>query len=207
MSGSPAVVVNKGGFLSAIVKGLFGTLMVLLICGTMLGLSGLWFADKQITRVTHMGAAVSEKVLEVLPEWQKVLPPAIADALNDRRAPEYRDKLQINARLASARQRKIVVLEVANNGDEIVSLLPIRIAVEDSGGVPIRDFALYAATPFQACDDWPGPMLPQGGTRKMSLCAGDVPEDAKVTIEITDVRVSQPPQPRAIEAPVASSDV
>ena len=137
------------------------------------------------------------------PDWQKAMPPSVKDALNDRRAPEYRDQLDVSARLARVDGRQVVGVEVVNNGSEIVSLLPLRVVLEDADGTPLREMAVYAATPLLICDEWPGPVLPGAGPRKVTqhVCCPNAA--TKVTFEITDLRVANnvPAMPEPLAAP------
>jgi hypothetical protein len=211
MSSGPAVIVNKGGFLSATAKGLFGTIMVVVACGTALGLYGLRMVDTHFTSITNQVGTATEKILDILPEWQKMAPPQIAEALNDRRAVDYRDALKIAARIAKVDRRgaeTAVVLEVTNGGSEIVTLLPLRVVVEDQDGTPVSELSVYAATPIMICDEWRGPLLPGSGTRKFVVPAHGlhgVKGDLKATVEITDLRVARPALPAApAPAPAAT---
>ena len=193
MHGSPGVVVNKGGFFSSLAKGLFGTIMVIVLCGTALGLYGMRIADTKATLLTNKAEAILDHVLETLPRWQEAMPPQIADALLDRRAPDYHDSVEVNAWLARAGRHDVVVVEVNNTGDEIVSMLPLRVVVEDDDGVPVFEHSFYAVTPLNfGCNEWPGPLWPQSEPRKIRQRAWNVPKDAKVTVEITDLRVALP---------------
>lgn len=193
MNGSPAVVVNKGGFFSSLAKGLFGTIMVIVICGTALGLYGMRIADTKVMMLSDKAEAILDHVLATLPEWQKAMPPQIADALLDRRAPDYRDAVDVSAKLVRDDHGDIVVVEVTNKGDQIISMLPLRVVVEDGDGVPVLEHSIYAVTPMNFCsEDWPGPLWPQSEPRKLRQRVWTVPADAKVTVEITDLRVALP---------------
>ncbi len=220
MSSGPAVIVNKGGFLSATAKGLFGTIMVVVVCGTALGLYSLRMVDMHITSAINEVGTVTEKVLAILPDWQKNAPPQIADALNDRRAIDYRSSLKIAARVTKGDGRRgdsEVVVEVTNTGSEIVTLLPLRVVVENEEGTPVSELSAYAATPIQVCDEWRGPLLPGSVTRKfvVPMCKShNAKGDLKASVEITDLRVAKPaaapvavpgamPVPAPAPAPVA----
>jgi hypothetical protein len=193
MNGSPGVVVNKGGFLSSVAKGLFGTIMVIVLCGTALGLYGMRIADTKFALIADKAEVILDHVMRTLPQWQEAMPPQIADALLDRRAPDYRDSVDVSARLARHGRHDMIVVEVNNKGDEIISMLPVRVVVEDNGGVPVFESSLYAVTPLNlGCDEWPGPLWPRSAPRKILQYACRVPADAKVTVEITDLRVALP---------------
>jgi hypothetical protein len=202
MNGSPGVVVNKGGFLSSLAKGLFGTIMVIVLCGTALGLYGLRIADTKATLLTNKAEAILDHVLQTLPRWQEAMPPQIADALLDRRAPDYRDSVEVNAWVTRDGQHSAVVIEVDNKGDEIISMLPVRVVVEDDEGTPVFERSIYAVTPLNlGCDEWPGPLWPKSPTRKIRQHAWRLSADSKVTVEITDLRVALPTAKDASLAP------
>jgi hypothetical protein len=183
MSTGPAVVVNKGGFLAALAKGVFGTIMVCVLCGTALGLYGIHVADRHVWEL-------AQQILTELPEWQKAMPAVIADDLNDRRAPEYRDSVRIAARFvpdSPGSEDGSVVVDVKNVGEQIVSLLPLRVVVEDESADRVNVVRLMAAAPLLFGDD-AGPLLP-GTERKLARHVWRVVGEPRVTVEITDLRV------------------
>jgi hypothetical protein len=183
-TGPATVVVRRSGFLPALTYGVFGTVIALIVCGGVITFSVIELVDRQIDNVM----AMSTEVVKVLPDWQKALPPALADAINDRRDLGYRDQLDISARVAGERWASAVVT-VKNNGDRPVTLLSLRVVVEDEDGVPVREFTTYAATPIAIEDEWRGPLLP-GSTRRFT--AGTLRDSIgewKATVEITELRV------------------
>ncbi len=188
MHPAAAVVVRKGGFLSALVHGIFGTIIVVLVCGTVAGLYGLNVIDR------HLGH-MSTGVLAALPEWQKLLPPSVAEAISDRRAPEYRTSVGVEARFVlgeSADERGTIVLEVVNNGSETVSLLSLRVVAEDARQVPRHQESIFAATPVAFDRDWPGPLL-AGTTRRIAVPVWDARRrELKPIVEISDLRITVP---------------
>lgn len=204
-AGGPAVVVKKSGFFTAIAKGVFGTLIVGIICGTALGLYGMRMADGHVGALLHNTGQVVEQVLKSLPEWQKAMPPAVQDALNDRRAPEYRDNVKVAADLVKRDGRDIVVISVTNRGDAIVSLLPLRVVVEDRDGIPVQEMNVYAAFPLQI-DQQPGPLMPGEEPRKICRDVWREPNAAKVRVELVDLRVAKPTaEPQGEAAPKTTS--
>lgn len=146
----------------------------------------------------HMGdrwggdiIALAHKGVENLPDMIEALPPTIGDVLDDRRAPDYVDQLGVQVRLVSDETGAGVhpVVSVENRGGQTVTLLALRVVALDDKGVPVGEWTEYAATPITIDRDWRGPILPSA-TRRFSLpkrCGLDL--DAKVTYEITDVRV------------------
>jgi hypothetical protein len=210
MNGGPSVIVNKGGFLASLAKGVFGTVMVLLVCGTALGLYGMHVFNSDVHLFTGQVGDIVQGVLARLPDLQKALPPILADACNDRRAIDYRDSVQLTARLERARQGGrdgVVVLEVKNNGKEAISLLTARVVVQDESDSPVCELSIVVATPLQIEDEWRGPLQP-GETRIVPRRLTEVVGEVKVSTEVTDLRVFNPPvavSPKSgIENPASS---
>jgi hypothetical protein len=190
MSSSPTVIVKKGGVLTALVSGVFGLLMVCTVCVAGIG----WYAMNVVDRKTSELMGAGRSLAAVLPEWRKALP-VIADALDDRRAPEYRDQLDVTVRLAPGRPHdygRQVVVEVTNRGSETVSFLTARVVLTDRAGVPRREYRTFIATPVSLDEgDWRGPLLPRS-SRRFGLGVWGVEEELDASIEITDVRVWNP---------------
>jgi hypothetical protein len=184
--GAP-MVVKKGGFLAAAAYGFFGMLTAAIVCGTALGFYGLTVVDRRADQLVDLGSSV----LTSLPELKQSLPPAVSDMLNDRRAPEYRDQVELDVRLAPDGGRRggaSVVIHATNNGDELITLMAVRVVLVNKDDVPVRSFATYAATPAMIDDDWRGPLMPNA-TRRCGMTlhlehAGLTPK-----VEITDLRV------------------
>ncbi|MGE0480156.1 MAG: hypothetical protein AB7Q17_06745 [Phycisphaerae bacterium] len=189
MQNYPGVVVKKHGFLSSVARGFFGLLGTVVVCGTGLAFYGLHIVDHKAAQLLAFGGGVIDK----LPAWQQALPPVLADAVRDRRAPEYREHVSVDARLVERTDRSErggmrVVFDVKNDGDETVTVLGLRVVLADADGVPIREFSTYAATPLAIDGDWRGPLLPGGGTRTMVERL--YVEGAKsATVEVTELRV------------------
>jgi hypothetical protein len=134
--------------------------------------------------------ALAQQILTELPEWQKAMPAVIADDLNDRRAPEYRDSVRIAARFvpdSPGSEEGAVVLVVKNIGEQTVSLLPLRVVVEDESADRICVLRMMAAAPLLLGEN-AGPLLP-GTERRLAQHVWRVVGEPKVTVEITDLRV------------------
>jgi hypothetical protein len=201
MNTGPAVIVNKGGFFGALARGLFGTLMTVVICGTALGLYGLHLADKHVSNVTR-------QVMTALPQWQQILPPVLADALNDRRAPEYRESLDITTRYVPDEgnsRRGALVLDIQNRGTQTVSLLTLHMAVEDKSDEHFYELSTAAVTPLSIADHR-GP-LPPSSSREIVQRLWHVAGVPKVKVEVSELRVwnGPTPQPEA-KAPSGPED-
>jgi hypothetical protein len=150
-------------------------------------------------------------------QWLEHMPPAVADAVSDRRAPEYRDHLRVSARLVDAGRhpRPRAVIEVVNDGPDMISLLSVRTTLVDPNGDLVDEQSAYIATPLAIEDEWRGPLMP-GATRRVALSfhraipgpflpEGDGPAEAaaegQVEVEVTELRVWQ--QPARHEVPAA----
>jgi hypothetical protein len=173
---------------------------------------GMHFAGEKSEQLV----ALVEDAVRGLPTLQKSLPPAFADMLDDHRQPDYSSQLEITAKTApmpeqSGRVRTSVT--VVNNGQEVVSLLSLRIVVLDGAGEIVDESNEWAATPFAADGDWRGPILP--GARRYFSCFHNGPrfsstDDLKTEVEITDIRLwggakdgstAGTPKPSEIETP------
>jgi len=159
MSTMPAVIVKKGGFLSALFTGFFSFLVVVVICASGLGFYALHSANNIVEGVF----GVTGNVITGIPEWQDKLPPLLAETLDDRRAPDYRGSVEIETRLISLpseRSQFATMIEVSNNGAETITLLSMNVTLENVDGVPLSERRVYAATPITVDqDDWRGPLM------------------------------------------------
>ena len=193
MNGMPSVVVRKNSALSALFSGFFGLLIVLVLSVAGLGFYGLHVVDGRVSEVFALGGTVVEN----LPKWLKSLPPVLTDAVDDQRAPEYRDEIEYSVRLAGGpddRGYMSAVVVVTNNGDRAISLMALNVVLEDEDGTPIRDFRAYVATPLALAEpDWRGPLLP-GSTRKFATRVHTRSETplGGVSAEISELRVFNP---------------
>lgn len=208
MSSVPAVIVKKGGFLSALFHGLFGLLTVVVVCASVLVFYGMYMVDQSVGGLV----TISRQWAAGLPQWRQNLPPLLADALNDRRAPEYRDRLEVSAvRCPSPDdpRRLVTVVTVANKGTETVSLLALNVLLEKNG-VPVDEEHVYAATPV-ALDvrDWRGPLYPGGRPRRFAVGGCWHPaeplRELDVAVEIAEVRVWN--GPLSPDAPQSIADM
>jgi len=208
MSNMPAVIVRKGGFLGPLFYGLFGFLIAVVVCGTLLGGYGLHIVDSTASGLFAIGG----DLITNLPQWQKTLPPMLAEALNDRRAPEYREQIEVVVRTVPAPGdvgRELTLIEVANNGTETVSVLALNVVLEDERGVPVYETRSYAATPVVINeDDWRGPLLP-GSTRKFTQCCRHG-KGLRPIVEVAELRVWNGPSEVGVDegaAPVVAVDL
>lgn len=199
MQPQPTIVVRKGGFLSALATGVCVFLATGVVCASGISIYALSLFDRRAGDFLNAG----ERMLASLPEWHKALPPAVSEALRDAREPAYREMLDIRATLArTGRYDDRAVVEVTNSGDRTISLLSVRVTLEDADGVPLDAASTYVATPL-AIDgpDWHGPILP-GATRRVVVRNVAARNAARAAVEINELRVwlDQP----AVSAPAAA---
>ena len=196
MSNMPQVIVKKGGFLSALCTGFFGFLTTTVVCATGLGV----YTIHTFKTTGFDAAGMVGKVVETLPKWREAMPPAISDAFDDRRAPEYRDQLDVTVKLVEFRRNHArALIEVTNKGQETVSVLAIRARVLDDRGLPTGSSLEYVVSPLAVNDaDWPGPLLP-GSTRTLERWI-DAPQGDKTATEIVELRVSNKVAERKLAA-------
>lgn len=183
-TGTPIIV--KRGFLSTLAYGVSGVLITGIICGTGIGLYGLRMLDRKTGDLTSL----AKEIVAAVPDIIDALPPVLADALNDRRDPGYRSDLEIDIAIRqdqdSSWQRPVVI--VKNNGDQVVSLLGLRVVLVDEDGLPVEEESIFAATPLPCEDGWRGPILP-GETRKFSTRMYTHETGLTAEFEVTEIRV------------------
>lgn len=186
MSRDSQVVVRRSGFFSALAHGFFGALIAIVLCVTCVAVYGVHVVDRKTDALLGVGHGI----IKSIPELEEALPPVIADALDDRRAPEYREQLAMNVRLlpGSDGGHSELVVETANNGDEVITLMAVRIVLLDENGVPVRSVNTYAATPATIDQDWRGPIMP-GSKRYCGITMFRCPANLTPEVEITDLRV------------------
>ncbi len=203
MSTMPAVIVKKGGFFSALFSGFFGFLIAVVVCSTVLGFYALHIVDS--TAGSVLGLTVD--VVSGLPQWQQYLPPMLAETLDDHRAPEYREQVDISVRTLPSPEdssREVTVITVANNGAETITVLAMNVMLENEDGVPISERRVYAATPITIDeDDWRGPLLPAESRRFVVRHQGrrghDHPAGLQATINVAELRLWNGPRPTPTE--------
>ncbi len=192
MSDQSPIIVKKHTFLSSAAQGLSSVVITLVICGTVLVVYGLHFAGEKADRVISL----TETAIQGLPALQASLPPAVADMLNDERRPDYGQHLAVTARLMTqpgSNGVRRTSIEIVNNGDEVVSMLSIRVIVVDEHEQIRSETQAWAATPIAVEDNWRGPILP--GSRRYFVCRGShlhhvgPEDDLKAEVEINELRV------------------
>ena len=181
------VFIRRHGFLSSLVLGVCGMISITVVCATAVGLYGLYIVDDKIENL--VGA--SPELVEALTDWQQALPPALADALDDRRDLDYLPQVDASVDLLSGEDSRSTtpVIEVVNQGGKVITLLSLRVAIEDDEGIPTKEMTIYAATPIAIDSDWRGPLLP-GSKRRFAVRSSRLGRDATMaSVEITELRV------------------
>lgn len=202
----------KRGFFSTVAWGISMTAITGIICATGVGMYGLRIVDNKSDSVLEC----VQNVVSNLPEIQKNLPPVLADALNDERRPDYMGKIKVTASVVSGPNKRgdlNPTIEITNTGDEVVSMLPLRITLNDAKGSGLSQRTRMGATPLGVADeDWPGPLMP-GATRKIvqrfNLDRGSnlgEASDYQVECEVTDVRIWKPAAPAVTQTAKAETD-
>ena len=178
--------------LTAFFLGIFGVVGVAVVSGTMLTTYALYIVDSKTDGV--LGFA--KTTIEGLPDLVGSLPPALGELLNDHRDPQYALNIKIDVQMITDERTDTLrpVLTITNDGDEVVSMLAVRVAALNSNGVPVGDWTQVVATPIAIEGEWRGPLFPH--TTRHVVCSrysGSRRVSAKVDIrpvaEISELRV------------------
>ncbi len=178
--------------LTALFLGLFGVVAVGIVSGAAVTVYALSVVDGKASNIIGFATGT----MEGLPDLLRALPPTVGDLLNDRRAPEYAPNIDVQAALLADERTGVSrpVLTITNQGDDVVSMLAIRVAAVNAAGNPIRDWTQVAATPLAIEGEWRGPLFPHE-TRHIvvSSCRGPVASaslDNAITVtEIAELRL------------------
>lgn len=181
------IVKKPLGFFAASALGLSAVLVTTIFSATGIALYGLRVVDKKTGNLIEL----VQEAARTIPELREALPPALADAIEDVRAPEYRDSLRVSAGLSAAaepRGWRNATIEIENKGSRTISLMSMRIVGLDQDGAPTQERQVWAATPLQIDGDWRGPLLPQE-TRRLVVRGFSDKNVSRIVPEITEVRV------------------
>jgi hypothetical protein len=180
--------------LTAFFLGLFGVGTAIVCVGGVIAIFGMRLVDKNVNNAAGLVATTIANV----PELIDSLPPIVSDSFKDRRAPEYASHLDVKVTFVPDGRGKGYrpALSITNRGEEMISLLGIRVAAMDERDSPIADWTEVVATPISIDNHWRGPLM-AGQTRNVVLSGWyRLSEEtaAKVTgaWEITDVRIWDP---------------
>lgn len=185
------VVRKRMSFLSVAAISLTAVCIAFIFSGTGVVLYGMRLLDKKTDSLTGMLSQVAAN----LPELREALPPALADAIDDERLPEYREQLNVTARLSKTDNRRgygRAIVSVENKGDRVVSLLSLRLVGLDETGEPIAEQQTWAATPLQLDCEWRGPLQPHEARLFPVHWYRSTPP-SEVGVEVTDIRVWRGP--------------
>ncbi len=192
MNGHSHVTVRKHSFLSSTAFGLSAIVITVIVSATVVLLYAVHLASDKSERIITL----AQSAVRSLPEFQQALPPALADMLNDRRQPDYAGQLAITAKVTAqpgSNGRSRTAIEIVNNGNQVVSLLSLRVVLLDEHDELLCESQEWAATPVAVENDWRGPLMP--GSKRRFVCSRSCPYDVgpldviKPEIEITELRV------------------
>jgi hypothetical protein len=188
----PQVIEKRRGFWATLAWGFSVTIILIVLCGATIILYWMNIADRRTCAV--LGSL--ESAARSLSIVKESLPPVLADAVNDQRRPEYTRMIEVTAKLPPNPDRKGGVrpsVEVYNRGDDMVSLLSLRVVLLNKDGEPIAEHNEWAATPIAADQKWRGPLLPHSRRHFLGgpihLDGKDPADDLRVETEITDIRI------------------
>lgn len=175
--------------------GFFGFAGVTVLAVTAIALRGISMADSRIATTL----AFAHETIDGLPDLLERLPESVGDLLNDSRRPDYAGKLNVSATLVSDGDKGRVrpVITIRNDGDEVVSLLAVRVAALDEDNRPRGEWTEVAATPLAIDDEWRGPLMP-GATRHVvgsstwRWAGSREVENLTAAVEVADVRIWHP---------------
>lgn len=191
MTSQPSfITVRKHTFLSSVAMGFSAVVITVAVCCTAVLLYTVHLAGEKSERLVTL----VEGAVRGLPEFEKALPPALSDILNDRRQPDYASQLAISAKVTPRPGRHSfarTAVEITNNGQEVVSLLSLRVTLLDDSGQLRCESQTWAATPLATDGELRGPIMP--GSRRyfltQAMCDSDSVESLHAEVEITELRI------------------
>jgi hypothetical protein len=191
MSDSQQIIYKKHTFLSSLNMGLSAFAITLVISCTVVVIYGMHFVGDQSDKLISTAGGI----IGALPELRASLPPILSDILDDHRQPDYREQIEIKARISTSANhghRIRTAIEVVNNGSEVVSLLSMRIIILDANDEVVAERNEWAATPFAADHEWRGLLMPRARRRFVShmhrMDASDI-NGLRTEVEVTDIRI------------------
>jgi hypothetical protein len=186
----PHITYKKHTFLSSIAMGFSAVIITIVICCTAVLLYTVHLAGEKSERLVTL----AQGAIRGLPEFSKSLPPVLSDMLDDHRQPDYANHLAISTKLLPRPGHHSfarMAVEVTNNGQEVVSLLSLRIILLDENDQLRCESQEWAATPVATDGEWRGPIMP--GSRRyfiaQRMCDNDSAETLHTEVEITELRV------------------
>jgi hypothetical protein len=170
--------------------GFSAVIITITVCCTAVVLYTVHLAGEKSERLVTL----AEGAIRGLPELTKSLPPVLSDMLDDHRQPDYAGKLDISAKVSPYPGRHGLArtaIEIINNGQEVVSLLSLRIILLDENEQLVCESQQWAATPLATDGEWRGPIMPGSRRYFVAPCMPntDSAEGLHAQIEITELRV------------------
>jgi len=188
----PYITYRKHTFLSSAAMGFSAVIVTITVCCTAVLLYTVHLAGEKSERLV----VLAERAVRGLPELAESLPPVLSDMLDDHRQPDYAGKLTISAKVSPYPGRHGLArtaIEITNNGQEVVSLLSLRIILLDQNGQLVCESQAWAATPLATDGEWRGPIMPGSRRYFVARCMGmnddDSAEGLHAEVEITELRV------------------
>ena len=184
---------------TAFFLGLFGVGAVGILSATLIVFAGMLIIGDKAGDLVRFADGTITTTLDRLPGLLESLPESVGDILNDGRAPEYADNLDVKVAFAADEWSRGVrpVMTITNKGEEVVSLLAVRVAALNQQNLPIREWTEVVATPIGMCNDLRGPLYP-GTTRYVVLGSSwrgfpaERVDEITGAVEISDVRIWRP---------------
>jgi hypothetical protein len=203
----PYITYRKHTFLSSVAMGFSAVIITITLCFTAVLLYTVHLAGQKSERLVTL----AESAVRGLPELEKALPPVLSDMLDDHRQPDYAGKLAISAKVSPQPGRHGLTrtaIEITNNGQEVVSLLSLRIILLDESGQLVCETQEWAATPLATDGGLRGPIMPGSRRYFVKPCMYDAgsAEGLHAEVEITELRVwNGPAKTPATEAQATTS--
>ncbi len=206
----PCITYRKHTFLSSVAMGFSAVIITITLCCTAVLLYTVHLAGEKSERLVTL----AQSAVRGLPDLEKALPPVLSDMLDDHRQPDYAGKLAITTKVSPQPGRHGLTrtaIEITNNGQEVVSLLSLRIILLDESGQLVSETQEWAATPLATDGGLRGPIMP-GSRRyfvKPCMSNADSVDGLHAEIEITELRVWNGPtkaQDAQEQSPVAAAN-
>lgn len=171
----------------ALILGVSAIAITLILSGSAIAIYAMTIVDRKADNLVD----AAHMVLQELPAIRAALPPALSDALNDERRPNYAAHMKIDVALPAESEygrRNCPVVSVENCGDQVVTMLALRVVALDQRRNPVHEWTEYLATPLTIEDEWRGPLLPSS-TRRAVLSRSFPKDTHALEYEITELRV------------------
>jgi len=186
--------------LTAFFFGLFGLGIATVAATAAIVLYGMRIVDKAANDVLD----VTIRTIEDVPALIDALPPTVVQ-LAGRRDPDYRKNVEVNVDLVPAYRGtgSRPTLTITNKGEEVISLMTVRAAALDQGGLPRAEWTEVVATPLAIDGDWRGVLMP-GDTRYLLMSGrcleGSGVSDLTLNVEVSELRLWQEELPQVNQA-------